>query len=153
MRLLLSAVVLMASFCKTVTAAEITTSEFFGDSDSVTWTEDTDISEYYVYVGYTAGSDDVANSGSLDGSSESYAVTGLPADGTVLSVRLWQYNGRRWSYVDVSVVSSASVEEEEGTGQIEIDELLNSVESVETLMFAGLLMCSGALGISAGLKR
>jgi len=70
-----------------------------GSSETFTWTANgTSVSRWWLYVGSSTGSSDIADSGSL-GTSTSYTVNNLPTNGSQVYVRLW-YNTGVWQYVD-----------------------------------------------------
>ncbi len=77
-----------------------TGSTLSGPTQKFTWTIDsTDIERVWLYVGRTAGGNDIANSGDL-GKDTEYDVIGIPVDGSTVHARLWYYNSSEWAYVD-----------------------------------------------------
>ncbi|MCP4344034.1 MAG: hypothetical protein GY795_00730 [Desulfobacterales bacterium] len=67
------------------------------DSTSVTFTwNDTGASQYWLWVGTSAGSNDLYNED--QGTNTSVAVSGLPHDGETLYVRLWSKVSGEWGY-------------------------------------------------------
>jgi hypothetical protein len=71
-----------------------------GSSETFTWTANgTAVSQWWLYVGSSTGSSNIANSGSLGTSTSSYTVNSLPTNGSQVYVRLW-YNTGSWQYID-----------------------------------------------------
>lgn len=63
------------------------------------------VSQYWLYVGTTAGSRDLYNSGSL-GTGLTETVSGMPADGTQVVVRLWYRVAGVWRFGDHAYTSA-----------------------------------------------
>ena len=74
-----------------------------GDTLSATETfswSDTGASNYWVQIGSSEGSNDIHDSGQLDGTATSENVTGLPIDGSDVFVRIWSKNEGKWAHED-----------------------------------------------------
>ena len=69
-------------------------------SSSVTfrWSSASGALEYFIYIGTTAGSNNIL--GRSTGVSTSTSVSGLPTDGRTLFVRLWTRTSSGWQYND-----------------------------------------------------
>ena len=63
------------------------------------------VSQYWLYVGTTAGSRDLYDSGSL-GTGLTETVSGMPADGTQVVVRLWYRVAGVWRFGDHAYTSA-----------------------------------------------
>ena len=73
-----------------------------GLEQTFSWSSDgADSERFWLYVGTTAAGSDIANSGDL-GKDTEYEVIGIPADGSMVHVRLWYYSSSTWSYIDSS---------------------------------------------------
>jgi len=82
-----------------------------GSGFTFVWDTGSNVSEYWLWIGSSAGSNDILSQGS--GAGTSLAVTGLPTDGSTVHVRLfsmindaWQTND--YNYVAHNVPSSAA---------------------------------------------
>jgi len=62
------------------------------------WNTGSGVSEYYLYVGNSAGGSDIYNAS--QGTSLSRTVTGIPIDGRTIYVRLWSSLSGGWQYTD-----------------------------------------------------
>jgi len=62
------------------------------------WTGGTGVTDYWLYVGTTAGGNDLSSQGT--GTGLSATVAGLPTDGRALYVRLWSETGGNWTFHD-----------------------------------------------------
>jgi hypothetical protein len=71
-----------------------------GSDVQLDWTPNGSVvSQWQVFVGSTKGNWDIYKSASLAGSTRSFALTGLPTDGSAVHVRLWYVTGS-WYYKD-----------------------------------------------------
>jgi hypothetical protein len=71
-----------------------------------TWDSGTNVSQYHLYIGTTAGG---ANIYSLNqGAGLSVTVSGLPANASTLYVRLWSLIAGNWGYNDYSYTASST---------------------------------------------
>ena len=68
------------------------------------WNTGSLIQEYFLYVGSSAGMNDIY--GQSQGTSTSKTVTGLPTDGRTVYVRLWSRNGTNWLPNDYTYTAS-----------------------------------------------
>jgi serine protease len=68
------------------------------------WNAGTNIQEYFLYVGNTQGANDIY--GNSQGPNLAATVSGLPADGRTLYVRLWSRGGANWYYEDYVYVAA-----------------------------------------------
>lgn len=80
------------------TAAKITSpapgSRLLGSSATFSWDAGSGVSQYFLYVGTSLGSNNLY--GQSLGNRRSATVTGLPTDGRTLHVRLWSWTGSAW---------------------------------------------------------
>ena len=67
------------------------------------------VSNWWLYIGSTAGAHDVYNSSDLSANVE-HLVAGLPTDGRILHVRLWYRIGGFWQFVDQQVTAATLVD-------------------------------------------
>ena len=70
------------------------------------WTGGTGVSRYWLYVGSTAGGNDLF--GQDQGTNLSATVAGLPTDGRTLYVRLWSFIGGAWQFSDYTYRAATS---------------------------------------------
>ena len=96
-----------------------------GSSETFTWTGNSAVSTWWLYVGSAVGTKDIANIESLDAATTSYTVSGLPTDGSTVYVRLWYFDGA-WKRVDESYTASDS-------GIVNADPVITSPTSGATL--------------------
>lgn len=75
-----------------------------GTSATFTWTAGSGVQRYWLFVGTSQGNNDIY--GADQGSSTSVTVSGLPANGKVLHVRLWSYINSGWQSNDYSYRAS-----------------------------------------------
>ncbi len=99
-----------ASGAVTPAKAELTSpapgSTLAGPSATFQWSAGTAVARYYLFVGLWQGGNSVA---SVDAAANLQAnVTGLPADGTPLYVRLWSFLDSGWQYNDYTVKASGT---------------------------------------------
>jgi hypothetical protein len=82
--------------------AEVTTpaprSTLTASAETFEWSGGTGVSQYWLYVGTTAGGFNLLNQNL--GTSLSATVAGLPTDGSTVYVRLWSLIGGTWQYND-----------------------------------------------------
>jgi hypothetical protein len=79
-----------------------------GDTVTFEWSAgDTQVAQWWLYVGSLQGGDDYYNSGSL-GTNLFEIVTGLPADGSPVHVRLWYRSGGTWQFIDASYTAATA---------------------------------------------
>jgi hypothetical protein len=71
-----------------------------GTSTTFSWSAGTGSTGYWLYVGTTAGGNDLHNSNQLTSSTLSRSVTGLPSNGSPVYVRLWSLLNGAWQYSD-----------------------------------------------------
>ncbi len=77
-----------------------------GISHLFNWTaNDIVVDKWWLYAGSNEGTSNYYNSGSL--TSTGTTVTGLPADGSTVYVRLWYLAGGTWLFKDTSYVAAA----------------------------------------------
>ena len=75
-------------------------------SETFTWAANgAAVTEWWLYVGSSAGEHDLHDSGSLD-ESLSTTVTGLPTDGRTIHVRLWYLIAGSWQSADYLYVAA-----------------------------------------------
>jgi hypothetical protein len=78
-----------------------------GTSTTFTWTAGTGVTQYSLHVGTTGvGSTNIATSGSL--TTTSYTVSGIPATGGLLYVRLYSLISGAWQYTDYTYTESTA---------------------------------------------
>ncbi len=78
-----------------------------GSDATFSWDPDGVVpSEWNLYVGSSAGSSDLFNSGSLSPATQSLDVTGLPTDGRTLYVRLRYLVHASWYFVDTQYTAA-----------------------------------------------
>ncbi|QTR48850.1 ImpA family metalloprotease [Candidatus Thiothrix anitrata] len=71
-----------------------------GSSSLISWTSNsTAVTSWWIYAGNSLGSASYFNSGSISAATTSKTITGLPADGSTVYIRLWYYMGG-WKSVD-----------------------------------------------------
>jgi serine protease len=70
------------------------------------WTGGTGVSQYWVYVGTTAGGTDLLNQDR--GTNLSATVAGLPTGGSPLYVRLWSLLGGAWQFHDYTYAAATT---------------------------------------------
>lgn len=75
-----------------------------GGTATFSWTAGTSASQYFVYIGTSAGSNNLY--GQSQGLNRSLTVSGLPRNGTRLYVRLWTLLPTGWHYADYQFVSN-----------------------------------------------
>jgi hypothetical protein len=76
-----------------------------GDKVTFEWSaEDTQVSQWWLYVGASQGGRDNYDSGSL-GTKLFETVTGLPVDGRTVFVRLWYRTGSVWKFIDYKYIA------------------------------------------------
>ena len=63
-----------------------------------TWSAGSGVSDYFLYVGNSAGANDIY--GADQGTALSRTVSGIPTDGRAIYVRLWSYLGGGWQCND-----------------------------------------------------
>ena len=76
-----------------------------GSSQTFTWTAGSGASSYWLYLGRTAGGNDLFDRSM--GSSLSVTATGLPTDGRTIYARLWWVRNARWEYADTTYTAAA----------------------------------------------
>jgi len=79
-------------------------SALFGAAATFFWTTGTGVSQYWLYVGSSAGAFDIYSAS--QGTATSGTVSGLPIDGRTLFVRLWSLTGAGWQFVDYTYVAA-----------------------------------------------
>lgn len=67
----------------------------------------TSVTEWWIYAGSSIGADHYYNSGSL-GTATNDTITGLPADGSTIYIRLWYKEGGVWKSVDTTYIADNS---------------------------------------------
>ena len=80
-----------------------------GTSVTFNWNAGTNASAYWLYVGSSVGGSQYHDSGQLSTGTLSRAVTGLPANGSAVHVRLYTQLGGVWHYNDYSYSAYAGV--------------------------------------------
>jgi serine protease len=70
------------------------------------WTAGTEVTQYHLYIGTTAGGSDVYSMN--QGASLSVTVAGLPTNGSTLYVRLWSLIAGSWGYNDYTYTASSA---------------------------------------------
>jgi hypothetical protein len=73
-------------------------STFASSSVTFSWTSGTGASQYFLYVGNTAGGNEIY--GQSLGTNRSVTVPGIPTDGRTIYVRLWSLLSTGWQYTD-----------------------------------------------------
>jgi hypothetical protein len=63
------------------------------------------VTEYFLYVGTSAGGDDIYNSGFLSSTITSKTVSGFPENGSLIFVRLWFKINGTWNYKNYLFIS------------------------------------------------
>ena len=76
-----------------------------GSAQTFTWTAGTGVSGYWLYLGSTAGGNDLLN---RDMGSSLTATAALPTDGRTIHARLWWYGTSGWVYADSSYTAAVS---------------------------------------------
>jgi hypothetical protein len=76
-----------------------------GSSQTFAWSGVGSAQDYVLTVGTTLGGYDVANSGTLAGSTSSYTASGLPA-GRTLYARLYTLAGGTWTDEDITFTTA-----------------------------------------------
>jgi hypothetical protein len=71
-----------------------------GASVTFNWNGGTGVSQYWLYVGTTAGGNEVY--GQSTGTNKSVTVNNIPTDGCTIYVRLWSMLSIGWQYNDYS---------------------------------------------------
>ena len=79
-------------------------STFGSSSVAFTWKAGSGVSDYYLYVGNSAGAYDIY--GADQGAALSHTVSGIPTDGRTIYVRLWSYLSGAWQYNDYTYTAS-----------------------------------------------
>jgi len=74
-----------------------------GSSQTFTWTAGSGASSFWLYLGKTAGSNDLFDRSV--GSSLSVTAGGLPTDGRTIYARLWWMRNGAWEYADTKYTS------------------------------------------------
>jgi serine protease len=69
------------------------------------WTTGTNVSAYWLYIGTTAGANNLHDSGQL--STTSRTVSGLPANGSTVYVQLWSLIAGSWQFSSYNYVTAA----------------------------------------------
>jgi len=80
-----------------------------GSTVTFCWTLGSNVAEYWVWVGTTAGGHDISAGSQLSGTTSSTTVSNLPTDGSTVYVRLWYlFNGSNvsWQYTDYTYTAS-----------------------------------------------
>lgn len=80
-----------------------------GTSVNFQWSAGVGGFNYFLYVGSTVGGYEYHNSGTIPGGTLSRVVTGLPANGTPIRVRLWTQFGSGWQFTDYTYTASPGV--------------------------------------------
>jgi hypothetical protein len=84
----------------TATKAQITSptpgSTFSSSSVAFTWSTGSGVTDYWLYVGNSAGAYDIY--GGEQGTALSHTVSGIPTDGRTIYVRLWSNLNSGWQY-------------------------------------------------------
>ncbi len=75
-----------------------------GASFTFAWDAGTSVTQYRLWVGTTSGGSDIYNQST--GTTQSAAVTGLPADGSSVYVRLYSYIDSTWYYNNYTYVAA-----------------------------------------------
>ena len=77
-----------------------------GASQEFTWSEPgSTVNEWWVYIGSSAGSADIEDSGTL-GTATGYTATNLPTDGSTVNVRLfYRESAGTWQWIDASYMA------------------------------------------------
>jgi len=73
-------------------------------SANFTWNSGNGVSQYWLYVGRSVGSNDIYNQS--QGTSLSVALSSLPTDGSTIFVRLWSLIGSTWQFRDYNYKAS-----------------------------------------------
>jgi serine protease len=73
-------------------------STFSSSSVAFTWSTGSGVSQYWLYVGNSAGANDIYAAD--QGTSLSRTVSGIPTDGRTIYVRLWSSLSSGWQYAD-----------------------------------------------------
>ena len=77
-----------------------------GTTQVFSWTDDgVDVDQWWLYIGTTQGSFDIANSGNLGVSTE-FIVNRIPVDGSTIHARLWYNSESRWQFTDTTYTAS-----------------------------------------------
>jgi hypothetical protein len=79
-------------------------SKLAGASVTFAWSAGTGVSQYWFYVGTSAGGNDLY--GQSQGTNRSVTVSGLPTDGRNLYVRLWSQISGSWQFNDYTYTSA-----------------------------------------------
>src|SRR5205809_627726 len=74
-------------------------------SQAIQWSTVANAQAYYLYVGTTAGANNLVNTGEIQ--STSYLATGLPA-GQTLYARIWTKCGGHWLSTDTTFTAASS---------------------------------------------
>jgi Subtilase family len=77
-----------------------------GSSTTFNWTTGNLVSQYWLYVGTSAGGSDLYNQSA--GTNHSATVTGLPTDGRTIFVRLWSLIGSGWQFNDYTYTAAST---------------------------------------------
>lgn len=94
-----------------------------GSAVTFTWTTGSGVSQYWLSVGSTAGSQDLYNQS--QGTNLSVTVSGLPTDGRTLYVRLWSFINGIWEGNDYTYTAA-------GSGGAELTVTTSSLPTGET---------------------
>jgi CSLREA domain-containing protein len=102
---------LYATYAVTTSQAQVTTpapgSMLTAASVPFQWTSGTGASQYWLYVGTTVGGADLFNQD--EATSLSQTVTGLPANGSTVYLRLWSLIGGMWLFNDYPYTTTTSL--------------------------------------------
>ncbi|MCP4697207.1 MAG: hypothetical protein GY862_10200, partial [Gammaproteobacteria bacterium] len=76
-------------------------SRLSGDTETFSWTNsDAEATGWWIHIGTSAGAGDICNLPDLPQQVTEQTVSGLPADGSTIYVRLWYLTAEAWKYAD-----------------------------------------------------
>lgn len=113
------------SFAEPDIANPSANSTLSGTTQTFSWSaDDSDVEQWWLYVGTSPGSSDISNSGDL-GTATQYNVIGIPVDGTAVHTRLWYFSSSQWRYTD-SMFTAATLDDVQAPGMVSpvTDEIL-----------------------------
>jgi hypothetical protein len=87
-----------ASAAKAVMTSPVPGSRFTSTTVSFNWSAATNAAEYFLYIGTSAGSNNMY--GSSMGLNRSVTLSGFPSNGATLYFRLWTRVGNTWAFND-----------------------------------------------------
>jgi hypothetical protein len=73
-------------------------SQLSGSSVTFSWTSGSCVTQYYLYIGNSPGSNDIY--GSTQGTNVAVTINALPTDGRIIYVRLWSFVSGAWQFND-----------------------------------------------------